>query len=87
MAGSSTRGVMAALAGVLICAPAVADTPPPAPKTTQDPSEVVCEKQPVLGSRIQTKRVCMTRSQWADVRSQDRQEIDKVQTRRGSSGQ
>ena len=55
----------------------------PTAKKMLDPSEVVCEKQEVLGSRVATKRICMTRSQWADLRSQDRQEIEKVQTRRG----
>ena len=48
-----------------------------------DPNEVVCEKQEVIGSRLATKRVCMTRSQWADQKGQDRQEIDRVQTQRG----
>ena len=47
-----------------------------------DPNEVVCEKQEVVGSRLATKRVCMTRSQWADQKGQDRQEIDRVQTQR-----
>lgn len=48
-----------------------------------DPNEVICEKQEVIGSRLATKRVCMTRSQWADQKGQDRQEIDRVQTQRG----
>ena len=48
-----------------------------------DPNEVVCEKQEIVGSRLATKRVCMTRSQWADQQGQDRQEIDRVQTQRG----
>lgn len=48
-----------------------------------DPNEVICEKQEVIGSRLASKRICMTRSQWAEQKSQDRQEIDKVQTQRG----
>ena len=55
----------------------------PAAKKALDPNEVVCEKQEILGSRLATKKVCMTRSQWADLKSQDRQEIERVQTRRG----
>ena len=50
---------------------------------TANLNEVVCEKQEVVGSRLATKRVCMTRGQWADLRSQDRQETEKVQTQRG----
>ncbi len=54
-----------------------------APKKALDPNEVVCEKQTVAGSRLATKRVCMTRAQWADIKSQDREEVEKVQVRRG----
>jgi invasion protein IalB len=52
-------------------------------KKASDPNEIVCEKQEVTGSRLATKRVCMTRAQWADARSQDREEIERVQVRRG----
>jgi hypothetical protein len=48
-----------------------------------DPNEVICEKQEVLGSRLAAKRVCMTRSQWADAKSQDRQDIERAQMQRG----
>ena len=50
-----------------------------------DPNEVVCERQEVLGSRLQSKRICMTRSEWAEQKSQDRQNIERVQMQRGSS--
>ena len=50
---------------------------------TLDPNEMICERQREVGSRLATKRVCMTRGQWADLKSQDRQEIERVQTQRG----
>ena len=81
------RGVLAALALPLMCAPAMASDPRPAPQKAHDPNEVVCEKQEVSGSRLQSRRVCMTRAQWADLRLQDRQEIEKVQVQRGMKGQ
>lgn len=66
---------------------AIAQTPASQPaKKALDPNEVVCEKQPVAGSRLATKRVCMTRAQWADLKSQDRQEIEKAQVQRGCNG-
>lgn len=74
------RGALAALASVLVGTPAMAETTPITPTMVRNPNEMVCEKHSVLGSRIQTKRVCMTRGQWADRRSQDRQEIEKAQT-------
>lgn len=68
-------------------APAPAEASKPKPKKG-DPNEVVCEKQEVLGSRLATRKVCMTRAEWADVRRQDRQAVERVQTLRGSaSGQ
>jgi invasion protein IalB len=58
-----------------------------AAKKTLDPNEVVCEKQEVLGSRLATKRVCMTRAEWAALRHQDRQDLERVQTMRGMQDQ
>ena len=52
-------------------------------QAAEDPNQIVCEKQEVIGSRIATKRVCMTRGQWADQRRNDRMEVEKVQTQRG----
>lgn len=90
------RIVAIAIAGAVLgagAAPVAAQTnsPPPPPIVvkgkTLDPDKVICETQEVVGSRLATKRICMTRSQWADLRLQDRQEIEKVQTRRGMQGQ
>jgi hypothetical protein len=46
---------------------------------TKDPNRVICEKQEVLGSRVATKKVCMTAAQWEDRRREDRDAIDKGQ--------
>ena len=54
-------------------------------KRTPDPNQVICEKQQDTSSRLVTKRVCMTRSQWAEQRRLDRQEIEKLQTERPMS--
>ena len=81
-----------AAAGMLVASTmAVAQGAPPpqsspqAAKPADNANEVVCEKQEVTGSRISTKRVCMTRAQWAEQRHEDRMEIEKVQTQRGCS--
>ena len=88
------RVAVIAIAGAIMgasAAPVAAQTSAQAPPAeakgkTADPNKIVCEKQEVLGSRVATRRVCMTRGQWADLKNQDRQEIDKVQTRRGMNG-
>jgi invasion protein IalB len=80
------------LASLFVAAPFPASaqqaSPPSATKDANaqplDLNQVVCERQEVLGSRLATKRVCMTRSQWADLRAQDRQEIERVQTQRSA---
>jgi hypothetical protein len=48
-----------------------------------DPNEMVCEKQAVPGSRLVAARVCHTRAEWADLKGQDRQELERVQVQRG----
>ena len=50
-----------------------------------NPTEIVCDKVEVLGTRLTTKRVCMTRAEWAQRRRSDREEVERVQTRRGCS--
>jgi hypothetical protein len=48
---------------------------------------VICEKQEVIGSRLARKKVCHTRAEWADLKLQDRQELERAQTRRGMKGE
>ena len=74
------------LAG-FVSAAAFAQTATPAPTKVKDRSqEMVCEKVEVIGSRLTSKRVCMTRAQWADARLQDRQAIERAQVQRPMNG-
>jgi len=86
MTSISARGGVAAVLGMLIAAPAVAQKPPRATNAVPNPNEIVCQKQQVLGSRLQSKRVCMTRAEWADLQSQDRQDLEHKQTQRYMKG-
>lgn len=49
-----------------------------------DPNEVVCRKEEVLGSRLRSQRVCMTRSEWAEARRNNRSDVERAQVQRGS---
>ncbi|AQR74059.1 hypothetical protein [Sphingomonas sp. LM7] len=49
-------------------------------KKARDPNEVICKKEDVLGSRLQTRKVCMTRAEWAEQRLLDRHNVEKSQT-------
>jgi invasion protein IalB len=55
-------------------------------RPAQDPNEIICQKQEETGSRLVKKKVCMTRAEWADRQLQDRQELERAQTRRGMKG-
>jgi len=83
----STVGLMV---GLSVPAMAQAQTAAPAtqpPKAGPNPNEVICQKQEVIGTRLGTKKVCKTRAEWADSRTQDRHELERVQTQKGSAGQ
>ena len=67
---------------VLIPATAIA-----ADKTAdkKDPNRIICEKQGVVGSRLATKKVCMTAAEWQAKRLEDRQAIEKGQVQRSGA--
>lgn len=53
----------------------------------KDPNRIICEKQEVIGSRLATKRICMTAAEWDVRRREDREAIEKGQMQaRGPSG-
>jgi hypothetical protein len=44
-----------------------------------DPHEVVCVAQKQIGSRLNQRRVCRTRSEWAEHREEHKQEVERAQ--------
>jgi hypothetical protein len=56
-------------------------------KEAKDPNRIICEKQEELGSRLGSKRVCMTAAEWQQKRLNERQMIDRSQTlQKGPTG-
>jgi hypothetical protein len=53
------------------------------PASSQDkkPGGMICREMGVTGSRLDTKRVCMTREQWDDARRDARDAVEQAQTR------
>lgn len=41
--------------------------------------KVICRHQRETGSRLASKRVCMTEAQWANTTRDQRQEVEKIQ--------
>jgi hypothetical protein len=50
---------------------------------THDPNEVVCQKIGEIGTRLVTKRICMSRAQWAEQERLTRVDVDRAQQQRG----
>jgi len=53
-----------------------------APKS--DPDKVVCRLSNDTGSRLGRVRVCKTNAQWAEMRRQTRETIDRIQNNRSA---
>ena len=52
-------------------------------KPAKDPNKVVCEKVETIGSRIASKRVCMTVAQWDEQKRIDREALMHAQQNTG----
>lgn len=69
--------VMAALSAV--AAQSAADASAKSGKKSRNPNEMICTSEPVLGSRLAKRRMCMTRSQWAERKNNDRALVERSQ--------
>ena len=79
------------LGAIVMGTPAIAQTasaPPPAPTPgasglprIKDPNRIICEKQEEIGSRLGGKKVCHTALEWADLKHENREEVDDWQQR------
>lgn len=59
----------------LMASPLVAQAAPGSKPLPGSPDEVVCQKEEVIGSRLATRRVCLTRAQWAERQQAERDMI------------
>ena len=79
-----------ALASTLVIATPVSGQTTPQPAAQAKPadpmSEIVCQKQEVVGSRLATRRVCLTRQQWLEQQSSDRRDVEKSQIPSAKNG-
>ncbi|HNJ47594.1 MAG: hypothetical protein H6916_09805 [Novosphingobium sp.] len=44
-----------------------------------DPNQMICRSMAETGSRLKSRKVCMTKAEWAEVRRQQRESIEKGQ--------
>jgi len=53
----------------------------------RDPNPTICQSVGETGTRLGRQRICMTRSQWAEYRRENRLIIERVQTNRPLKGE
>lgn len=88
-----------AIAGLLLgAAPVAAQTqaPAPAPSITFDDQgapagdkeskRVICQTQKQIGSRLNSKKICMTASQWKEHEQQVRNQLDQMHSQTQNAG-
>lgn len=78
---------LTALAGCVALLPAVVSAADSKQSKLKDPNEVICRKEEVLGSRLQSRKVCMTRAEWADALRENRGNVERAQVQRPLNGQ
>ena len=66
-------------------APAPAQTTtsgaPASTAAKDDPNRIICEKVQETGSRLNTRKTCMTAAQWVEQRKRDREAVEDAQRR------
>lgn len=58
-----------------------------AKKRTRSPDDVICRTEEELGSRLNKRRICMTRAQWDEARRESKNSIDSAQQKRALTSQ
>jgi hypothetical protein len=68
---------MAAAAMTVVAAPAMAQsmTSDNASENGTDMEQVVCQRESVIGSRVQKRRACMTRREWVRLQNAAREDV------------
>jgi nicotinamide mononucleotide (NMN) deamidase PncC len=70
-----------ALLLALVLVPSVALAGGAGEKQDKKRDGLICREMAETGSRLSTKRVCMTREQWDQSRRETRETIERAQTR------
>ena len=51
-----------------------------------DPNRIICEVEETTGTRLGARKVCKTAAEWAELKQQHRQTLEKVQQQATSTG-
>jgi predicted secreted protein len=80
------RGLLVSSVLCLTSLPASAAVPAPAkpaaPAGRADPNQIICRREQVTGSLVQTRKICLTRADWA-ARSRNAREASEQAQQQG----
>lgn len=82
--------VVLGLAAFALSAPAIAADQAPSTqkqassedKDGKDPNRMICKREKVTGSRLRSRKTCLTAAQWEEQRAADREAVEKIQANR-----
>lgn len=78
---------LATLAAPLLADAGTSGTQAPTTKAdAADPNKVICRRIEVIGSRLDSKRVCRTKADWEAEQALNRQTLEQGQNMRGARG-
>jgi len=82
------RLVLGLCAVALSAGAAMASSPPAKSGTKSNADKIVCRSVTITGSRLsRTGRVCKTSAEWAEMKRQTQQTIDRIQNTRPAESQ
>lgn len=55
-------------------------------KKLSDPNRMVCRASEIIGSRLGTKKTCMTAMQWDQKQREERSTVERIQSLRTTNG-
>lgn len=79
------RYLVLAAAMLAMSAPVMARQPSDE-KKPDDPTRMVCRSSEVIGSRLATKKTCMTAMQWKQLEREQRDTVERIQSFKPNNG-
>jgi hypothetical protein len=55
-------------------------------RKSNDPNRIVCDVEQTTGTRLGARKVCKTAAEWAQLKQETRQNVEKVQQQGTSTG-
>jgi len=79
--GSALAGAALLVAAMPATAQTQSSTQQSPINKNSDPNRVICEKVQDTGSRLNTRKICMTAAQWEEQRRRNREDLQDAQQR------